>query len=196
MKNLLIATVVCLTLGIGKIYTQPTSTFIYPTLEEKVEKSDVIIEGQVINTRGFENVEKTSIYTSATIRISKIFKGSIVDSTIEIVFEGGKLGDKRQILTHAFYIDKGRDGVFFLKANTSSAVLGDKSNSYILPMGTSSYIEYHHDPVNHPATSPGSSYNDIEKDLFQRIEAITKVPRIIVSASIFDRKAATSKSKQ
>jgi hypothetical protein len=195
MKNLIIVSVVCLTVGIGKIYTQPTLNFTYPTLDEKIEKSDVIIEGQVINTRGFENDEKTSIYTSATIRISKIFKGAIVDSTIEIVFEGGKLGDKRQILTHAFYIDKGRDGIFFLKANNSSAVLGDKANSYILPMGTSSYIEYHHDPVNHPATSPGTSYDDIEKDLFQHIEAITKLPRIIIGSSIFDRKATTNRKK-
>ena len=191
MKKLILSSLISLAIGAGEVHAQTSSSLKYPTLDEKVSKANAIIEGFVVSTRGFENEEKTAIYTSATIRISKIFKGTIADSTIELVFEGGMYNGKRQILTHSFAVDKGNDGIFFIKANTSTAVWVDRSYSYIHLMGTSGYIKYHHDSVNHPATCPGGVfYADLEKDLFQAIEAITKVPRKTLAPNIFERMSA------
>jgi hypothetical protein len=75
-------------------------------LEERVKQSDIVIEGEVIKAEGF-SVDSVAIYTSAIVRISKIFKGNISDSTIEVVLIGGRYGDIASAVSDFFSAGKG-----------------------------------------------------------------------------------------
>ncbi len=69
-----------------------------PSLAEKVAKADAVIEGMVIETKGYDSKDKSTIYTSALVRVSKIFKGTVSDIIIELVFEGGYTDEHRLIM--------------------------------------------------------------------------------------------------
>src|SRR3954467_6376018 len=63
------------------------------SLTEKVNRSGLIIEGKVANQQSFWNSQHTIIYTSSSIEVYKIFKGTVNTSTVQIITIGGKVND-------------------------------------------------------------------------------------------------------
>jgi hypothetical protein len=59
--------------------------------ENLTKASDVIITGDVINSKSFWSADKQFIYTMATVTIRKVIKGSPVQDNITIVHEGGEV---------------------------------------------------------------------------------------------------------
>ncbi|MDB5282311.1 MAG: hypothetical protein JWO06_1386 [Bacteroidota bacterium] len=167
-----------------------------PTLEEKVTKSNLVIEGQVIAVKCFHH--KDNIYTSAVIKISKIFKGYINDSVVELVFLGGVTDSDALIISGGLILNTGMAGIFFVENNRPEISLVKSIASYWPTFGSRSYIGYHEESymvAHHIATCVGIAYDDLEKDLFQPIEAITKIPRKVLGPNMFEQKPQTIKSK-
>jgi hypothetical protein len=158
----------------------------YSTLEEKVSNANVIIEGLVLETKGFKDVGSGAIYTSALIRVLKIFKGSPSDTIIELIFIGGRSENDFQVVSHAFHVGKGASGIYFLKFNNTGILLRRGISSYIPSNGPSCFIEYHYDPFNHPATAYGTYYDNIEKDILQPIKALTGQKRKVMGLNSFE----------
>ena len=165
-------------------------------IEELVNHADVIVEGQVSEIECF--IDKDSvIYTSAKIKISKIFKGANIDSTIELVYLGGHYDGitiaYQNISSHSLSLIKGRDGIFFLKSNKTdpSLRIGMKCYSVINMRGR--FIEYYHDHVNPPAVCFNVSYNDLENELFKSIEMITQTKRKVLGLNTFEIEEAKKK---
>lgn len=156
--------------------------------------SDVIIEGHVIEGKSFKT--RTSIYTSVTIRILKIFKGNITDSLIEVVEEGGSIdGQQLDINDGTVGASLNDEGIFFLDSNKTGATLKSNLLSYSL---ASSFIGYRFGPVrvgNHLATCKGVTYDDIEKDLYEPIEAATGQKRKVLGKNGFEIEAAKKQKK-
>ncbi len=161
-------------------------------MEGVISQSDVVIEGKGISGKPFR--VNGNIYTAVTVNVSKIFKGDLSDTIIEIVYEGGCMmkdttGGKiaiEQCVTLSdggFGISPGSDGVLLLRTN-NTARLDPKLHSYMMYY----YIKYHHGGemvAHHIATSRGVTYDDLEKDLFQHIEAATKTPRKVIKLNSF-----------
>jgi len=161
-------------------------------LESVINQSDVVIEGKGIAGKHFR--VNGNIYTAVTVNVSKIFKGAISDTLIEVVYEGGCMMKDtsgggiaiEQCVTVSdggFGVSPGSDGVLLLHAN-NTARLDPKIHSYMMY----DYIKYHHGGemvAHHVATSRGVTYDDLEKDLFQRIEAATKTPRKVIKLNSF-----------
>jgi hypothetical protein len=170
------------------------------SFEDRVSKSDAIVEGKVIGTDGFLGL-KGSVFTSVIIQISKIFKGDIKDTIVELVIEGGTIpsGPYKGAITAAIdgccpLLYKGMGGMFFLRQNNSSIQSGKKIQSYFYLQGLSLFY-YHTDPFNPPATGPDQQYHDLEKELYEPIEAITGSPRKTIGPNLIEIETAKKQQK-
>jgi hypothetical protein len=153
-------------------------------LENVIKQSDVIIEAKGVAVKHFRI--NGAIYTAITVNVLKVFKGNIADTIIEIVYEGGCMMKDtpngamaiEQCVTLSdggFGVSPGSDGILLLHIN-NTARLDTNLQSYMM----FEYIKYHHGGemvAHHIATSRGVTYDDLEIDLFQRIEKATNQPR-------------------
>src|SRR6187455_2984349 len=100
-----------LSLFTGKLFSQCMT---YPvSVPERVAGSQIIIEGKIISQSSFWNNTQDFIYTSNVIDVYKIFKGSITTSQIEIITEGGTVGNTMIKAEPALEFRINDVGVFF-----------------------------------------------------------------------------------
>lgn len=85
-------------------------------LNQQVLASTQIIEGEVISSQSFWDVNRLNIYTIHTVEVFKVFKGEVL-SSIEIITEGGIVDMKAQITTPSLKLSVGDMGVFMLEEN-------------------------------------------------------------------------------
>ncbi len=78
----------------------------------RINSADYIFEGEVIRSDGYWATDKDYIYTSATIDIKKIFKGTLQCGKVELITDGGQVGDSVEIqISHNLNLAKGMKGV-------------------------------------------------------------------------------------
>ena len=87
-------------------------------LNDQVEQSTQIIEGEVISKTSFWNASQTKIYTSFRISVSKVFKGNL-NPYVDIVVDGGVIDLNAQIVSHSLQLRNGEFGTFLLKDNVN-----------------------------------------------------------------------------
>jgi hypothetical protein len=201
MKNIIaIIYILLLLLLYSKSYSQyiphvdSMGQHLHWSLKDKINKSDIVVEGVVINdTRadGFLG-SKGNVFTSVIIRVSKVFKGEIKDTIIELVIEGGTRpsGQFKGYQTGSMggYIGKDYEGLFFLRTNNSTIQSRKNVQSYFL-LYFNSYIVYDSYKWVHTAAVDGKSTEDFEKDIYKPIEAITGTPRKVIGLMPFEEAA-------
>lgn len=83
---------------------------------ERVTKSEFIFEGEVIRENGYWNDNENFIYTSLTIDVKKLFKGTLLCGKIEMILDGGKVGDSIALeISHNLVLKKGDKGIFLCR---------------------------------------------------------------------------------
>ena len=112
MKKFLPLFVISLLLGTPITFSQ--SLLIEVPFEDRIDNADAIVEGKILQTRAFWNKGRSMIYTSNVVRVYKIFKGSIQSDRIEIVTEGGRVGNDMLKVTPGVRLTEGETGIFFL----------------------------------------------------------------------------------
>jgi hypothetical protein len=147
-------------------------------LEGAVLHSEVIIEGHSIGVKCFK--ARGRIYTSDLIKITKIFKGDISDSTIELIFEGGQVDGIGEFSEDGGDPDISVEGVFFLHINQTDVKLKPELQSY-----SPDYCIGYHNGI-HRAVWGDVPYDDMEKDIFQVIEATTGQKRKVLGPNMFE----------
>ena len=88
------------------------------SLEERISKSEIIVEGEVVSQKSFWNESQTNIYTSNLIKVYKVFKGTVQEQQIEIITLGGSVGLKKHVSSTALELYNGQQGMFFLMKET------------------------------------------------------------------------------
>ena len=81
----------------------------------RVIEADYIFEGKVIRSDAYKSADTKHIYTSHTIEISRIAKGNLTCGTVELITDGGRVGDKRTDLSHTLKLNKGESGIFLTR---------------------------------------------------------------------------------
>jgi hypothetical protein len=163
-------------------------------LKQKISHTDIVIEGAVIEEKGFyDTITGHGIYTSALIKVSRVFKGLTSDSLLEVIFIGGKIGDNLQIVTDIETLNKGAEGVFFLINNNTGTRLRKDVKSYFIN-GTP--VRYYHDHVNRHANIYSFFFDDFEKDLYPEIEKVTGTPAKVLGLNIFEQEALKKQRKK
>ncbi|MFN0203078.1 MAG: T9SS type A sorting domain-containing protein [Bacteroidia bacterium] len=87
-------------------------------LTERVQKAEVIVEGEVLHTRSFWNESKTMIYTEYYIEISTVLKEKVPTpmplSAAILQVEGGQVEDFVVEVEPSLHLNIGDKGIFFL----------------------------------------------------------------------------------
>lgn len=94
-------------LSMGQCMTYPVS------LSERTLQSNVIIEGKIISKNSFWNNTQDFIYTSNVIEVYKVFKGNISTNQVEIITEGGIVGNTMIKAEPALEFNIDDVGIFF-----------------------------------------------------------------------------------
>ena len=156
------------------------SQALYPvSIDEKVEKASLIIEGKVISNTSFWNDANTMIYTTNTVEVYKIFKGNLSVKTIEVMTQGGSVNNYSIEVSDLLDLNKGDIGVFFcvpnsfnLKSPTSRQPLWDVYSS------AQGCLKYN--MAEGSAAAPFTSYKDIQNQFYPQLEQKTmRQPQII-----------------
>lgn len=138
-------------------------------LNNRIDQSDVIVEGRVINSNAYWNGGKDMIYTSNIVEVNKLFKGDLATENIEIITQGGIVGDTWIKVEPGLDLNVGDVGIFL--CNT------DKGNSAITSLTPNAlslgFIRY--DINESGASDLFNRYSDIKTNLYDRIVQNTGV---------------------
>jgi hypothetical protein len=159
------------------------------SLDQKVSNSTLIIEGKVVDKTSFWNPAHTMIFTANKVEVYKVFKGNSTDSTVEILTQGGTVGDDYIEASDVVSFEKGNIGAFFcypnaiqLRSPVSGKVLYDVYSS------SQGFLKYN--LAANKVYAPFVEYDDIEGNFYKLIREKTgTAPRTISS----DFKATTIK---
>lgn len=86
------------------------------SLSERVSASSLIVEARVGTKTSFWNSERSMIYTSNELLISRVYKGAafISGASIQVISTGGTIGDKSIRVDPELELETGEIGVFML----------------------------------------------------------------------------------
>ncbi|MFV9549764.1 T9SS type A sorting domain-containing protein [Algibacter sp. PT7-4] len=138
------------------------------SLKEQIDSSSLVVEGEVVDSKSFWDVERKLIYTANTVKVYKAFKGHVAE-TIDVITLGGSVGLDAMIASNTLKLRKGDVGVFTLY--DSKVVSGQKSKikhkayqAYSSLQGFYKYNVKHNvafNPFNRKKGVQSSFYNEI-----------------------------------
>lgn len=193
MKTQLLKPFTILAFFILMLCTWHTEAQVVPIdIQERITNSDYIFEGEVIRADCYWNADKTFIFTSVTVDITKVFKGALHCGSVEVITEGGIKGDTSLDISHNLSLEKGEMGIYLCRQTNRELPLIDyypETNPVKLDpkYDEQSFIKYYDDYVNHIAEdwqynfdSLAQVYNVVE--LYAQLNYIDCYPH----RSIFD----------
>lgn len=106
------------------------------SLEKQIEKSSLLIEGEVLSKESFWDKDNKNIYTVNKIQVHKVFKGESL-TTIDIITLGGVVGLKAEIVTPSLSLNVNDIGVFMLNDNNNIELKSKSKNNQYKPYSSS-----------------------------------------------------------
>lgn len=140
------------------------------TLEDQVQGSEVIVEGQVIEKKSYWDKGRKNIYTVHTIAVSTSYKGD-ANPYLYVVSLGGVVGVKALIVKPSLNVSTNSAGVFLTKSTSISLVGFDPTKKLYQTIGASQGF-YKYDRINTLATNPFQSLRPTALD--NRLRGILK----------------------
>jgi len=169
-KNLLTVFAIIATLSIH------AQCMMYPVLlQERIQHSSLVIEGKVIDKISFWNEKHDKIFTSNLIEVYKTFKNSS-PAYIEIITEGGIVGDRMHKIEPSLQLRIDELGVFTLIPNNETSQFG--KTVYEAYASAQGFIKY--DLFENTASEPFQKYDNINTSLYALIENYTSNNHSIV----------------
>jgi len=141
-------------------------------IDEKIANSSLIVEGKVVSQQSFWNRQHTMIYTSNKVELYKVFKGASTNSFIEVLTQGGSVGNESINASDLLELSKDYVGVFFCFPNSidlRSPLTGNK----LWDVYSSSQGYFNYDLDNEKASAPFVRYQNISNQLYG--ELISKI---------------------
>lgn len=159
--------------GRAQVTPHPTTTdYLGKPVPQLVAKATAVFEGKVISGHSFWNSAHNTIYTTHTVEVYKVFKGQ-VGPTVEIVTEGGTVGDTGGGPVHGFGLGDRTAGLFccvpFREAAHRPAV--PAGQVYRVADGDEGFFKYNGiPPAFNAADTRYVRYTNIETSLYPLIE--------------------------
>jgi hypothetical protein len=109
------ALLLCLAvIGVGLVLPAK-GAMIEQTLAQLTAKATDIISGEIIAKESQWNQDSTFIFTTVSIQVNELLKGSLaVPSTVEVLVPGGEVGDVGLGVEHAAQFEVGEEVIVFL----------------------------------------------------------------------------------
>lgn len=159
---------------------------------EKVASSPIVVEGVVTKQQPFWNKAHTFIFTSNTVHVYKVFKGSVTTQDVEIVTQGGEIDGYSVSATDLLSLKQNEVGLFCCHPNVGKIQSPTTGNALLdVYAGAQGFFKY--DMSNYSANAVLSTYNSITNGLYPRIQALIGQKYQVKDASFTaDRKATNS----
>ncbi|WP_250433779.1 matrixin family metalloprotease [Hanstruepera flava] len=152
-----------------KNFAQQCGALMEPvSLSQRVTESTLVIEGEVINSQGYWDVNNKNIYTVYTINVYTNMKGNS-STTVKIVTLGGQVGDAIQVTSSEANLQVGTIGTFFLKEFTGN--LNVSGTLYQMVAAAQGIVKY--SSHSEKASDVFNTYNSIENELYNSIQLTT-----------------------
>lgn len=166
MRKIYISTLFLVT-GLSFSFAQCEMTDV--PLSKRIQSSSAIFEGKVTDRISFWNPEHTHIFTSNTIEVYKVFKGSVSSNLVEIITEGGIVGESMEMVHPSLALYEGDMGTFL--AQPASAINSPTTISYNLKFETvassEGFIKY--DVIEQTASDVFNKYMDVQNQVYSAI---------------------------
>lgn len=144
-------------------FASDTQHMIPLSLQERVQQSEMVIEGEVVRQESFWDARQENIYTSNIIKVYKSFKGEVKAELIEVITEGGTVGLKKHVFSTALKLKKGQQGLFFLKQQQ----ILQRTPGGNLPLSTRAYASeqgfVRYDVENRTARGVFENYSSVQE---------------------------------
>lgn len=153
------------------------------SIEKKIDKASLIVEGKVTEQHAFWNTTHTIIYTANTVKVYKLFKGKIVSKQIEILTQGGSVGNRCLVVSDLLQLHKNETGMFFLYENAMKISSPFTKNIlYDVYSSEQGFLKY--DLENDEAYAPFANYKNIAQNLYSIINKRTGAEEKIIDTSL------------
>jgi PKD repeat protein len=143
-------------------------------LKQRVNASELIIEGMVVNKQSYWNSEKTMIYTSNTIQLSRVYKGAELinnASQLNVITLGGTVGLNALKVSPELSLVMGEIGIFMLV---------QKDQNWVSESGPQGFIKI--DKHNGTSADLYSQYPRFSID--KEIISITSLPVVNINENL------------
>lgn len=130
------------------------------SLQDRVSNSSVVVEAKVIQQNSFWNSSNDFIYTSSSLEVLSVYKGTVNTSYINLITEGGTIGNTKIIAEPSLDVKQNETGIYFLipAGNYFAVKLSDAFEGYA---SAQSFIRF--DFKNNKASDPFNQYSDINQ---------------------------------
>ena len=138
------------------------------SLEKRIDRSDLVLEGKVISSEGIWDRSHHLIYTLHQVEVYKVFKGSAA-STIYLATVGGSVGLEMLQASPSLELEANSIGVFLLK--NGKIGFAEAENVFQPTASVQSFIPYN--LTEYAAFDLQNKYLSITYELYPEIEKFT-----------------------
>ena len=149
--------------------------FIPISMEQKVQFSDLIVEGKVISQETFKS-EDGYIFTRNRVKPEKVLKGDIGETReLEIITRGGELDGAVETWSHFLTLEVGHYGVFFLKRDKKFG-----NSSFSVFSSGQGFLKFNERGRTLTASDYLKDYKNIHSEIYGRIAELGNTKMKIV----------------
>lgn len=136
-------------------------------LEQRMANSALVVEGEVVGSRSFYG-DNGRIYTSHDVRVDKVIKGDVVGQRVEVILEGGQVGNRFLVVSHLLELHLGARGILFLNplGKSHPCKAGSERLAYDVYASMQGFISYSGQLGRTVAADPFRLYGSIENELY------------------------------
>jgi hypothetical protein len=166
---------------------------LYPVpFAEKVKQASLIAEGIVEGRESFWNDAHTMILTANKVKVYKVFVGSIAGDYIEVLTQGGTVGNMSVEASDLLTLEKGDVGMFFCSANELK-LAAPAAKAVLFDVYASAQGCYKYNLSKLSASAPLDNFSSITGGLYPAITSRTAGSFIDKQPGIsFDKLPATT----
>lgn len=136
-------------------------------LGQRLAVAELVIEGEVVRSESFYGNNRV-IYTRHWVRVDRVAKGLAAADSVEVILEGGRVGDRMMWMDHHLVLAPGSSGVFFLNplGRDHPAKLGEDRVAYDVYADLQGFIAYLRQAGATVGAEPFHIYRDIGGELY------------------------------
>lgn len=140
-------------------------------IENQVEVSTLIVEGEVVSKKSYFSSINNHIYTVHKIKVYRAFKGDIQEY-VNLVTKGGSIGLKREEIKPNIQLSIGDMGVFMLEDDSNEFVdFESELKNYYAYSNLQGFYKY--DKFKNTVTNPYYIFSGIQTSFYEQLESMT-----------------------
>jgi len=153
------------------------------SLDEKIEKSTLIVEGKVVESQCYR-ADNGNIYTANKVQLVSLLKGDYRENYLTVTTWGGEMDGELQTWTHLLTFDIGDYGLFFLQPTRVPTIkTTDYPTSFDVYSGVQGFVAFTRNEAKAlVGYEPFHTYGDIPNDIYGHIARKTGHERVPTSA--------------